>query len=230
MFFCVNVPTCVSVYVCTHIKALLCSECEVRGLKKPLKCYELYWLEVPQCIDYKPYETRQAEDLKLDCREILTGGILPFHFCSTFESLLCKCYFLLSVLRRCSFGTHAFWAEECKRTPCDIGEVKPHLKSGESTPTLNNVCVHFVSAELHVFSGPKVSDQPVHCHTAGTHHSLPRTGGSGKAAYMRVHPHKLHHRKVLDSLDVVVWFAVRGFNYSYDCSWSKSKDWHLWPF
>lgn len=43
-----------------------------------------------------------------------------------------------------------------------------------------SVYVNFLSAELHVFSGPEVSDQPVHSHTAGPHHSLPCTGSSGK--------------------------------------------------
>lgn len=44
----------------------------------------------------------------------------------------------------------------------------------------NGMCVHFLSTELHVFSGPEVSDQSVHSHTAGPHHSLPCTGSSGK--------------------------------------------------
>lgn len=41
--------------------------------------------------------------------------------------------------------------------------------------------MHFLSAELHVFSGLEVSDQSVYSHTAGPHHSVPRTGSSGKA-------------------------------------------------
>lgn len=40
--------------------------------------------------------------------------------------------------------------------------------------------VNFLSTELHVFSGFEVSDQSVYSHSAGPHHSLPCTGGSGK--------------------------------------------------
>lgn len=39
---------------------------------------------------------------------------------------------------------------------------------------------HYLSTELHVFSGPEVSDQPVNSHTSGPHNSLPRQRGSGK--------------------------------------------------
>ena len=92
-----------------------------RGLKKPLKCYELYWSEVAQCIDYKPYETRQAEDLKLNCRVILTAGILPFCFCSAFESLFanvcsyCPCWGGATTVHM------PFLAEEERqRTRCDL--------------------------------------------------------------------------------------------------------------
>lgn len=44
----------------------------------------------------------------------------------------------------------------------------------------NDALVDFLSTELHVFSGLEVSDQSVYSHTAGPHHSLPCTGGSGK--------------------------------------------------
>lgn len=54
----------------------------------------------------------------------------------------------------------------------------------------NGMCVHFLFTELHVFSGPEVSDQSVHSHTAGPHHSLPCTGGSGKKKKMCTHIHK----------------------------------------
>lgn len=46
------------------------------------------------------------------------------------------------------------------------------------------VCLNFLSTELHVLSGPEVSDQSVHSHTAGPHHSLPCTGSSGKTRYI----------------------------------------------
>lgn len=46
---------------------------------------------------------------------------------------------------------------------------------------------HFLSTELHVFSGPEVSNQSVHSHTAGSHHSLPCTGSSGKT-HAHTHP------------------------------------------
>lgn len=44
----------------------------------------------------------------------------------------------------------------------------------------NDAFVVFLSAELHVFSGLEVSDQSFYSHTAGPHHSLPRTGSPGK--------------------------------------------------
>lgn len=44
-----------------------------------------------------------------------------------------------------------------------------------------NHCISLF-AELHVFSGPEVSNQSVHSHPAGSHHSLPRTWGSGGSA------------------------------------------------
>lgn len=144
----VGTGVCVScanvlVYMCAHTcvwtpaRFAVLWVCEVRGLKEPLKCYELYWSEVPRCIDYKPYETRQAVDLKPDFRVILTGGILPFYFCSTSESLFCKCYFLLSVPRRFSFSTHAILAGEWQGTLCDNWEVKPG--SGQSGPFQDHV-------------------------------------------------------------------------------------------
>lgn len=106
--------------VCTCIwtpsKVAVLWVCEVRGLKKPLKCYELYWSEIPQCIDYKPRQPRQAEDLKLDCSAISMGGILSFYFCLAFESLFCKCCLLLSMRRQCHHGTYAISAEEWQRT------------------------------------------------------------------------------------------------------------------
>lgn len=37
------------------------------------------------------------------------------------------------------------------------------------------ITVFCLSAELNVFSGPEVFDQPFHSHPAGPHHCLPRT-------------------------------------------------------
>lgn len=59
----------------------------------------------PQCIDYKPYETRQAKELKLDCRVILMGGTLSLDFCSVFETHF---NVFLSKLRQCRYGTHGY--------------------------------------------------------------------------------------------------------------------------
>lgn len=112
---------CVQVHI-NPSKCCCALECRRwRGLKEPLKCYELYWSEVAQCIDYKPCETRQAEDLKLSCREILTAWILPFCLCSSFESLFarvcshCPCWGGATTVHM------PFLAEEeWQRTQCDI--------------------------------------------------------------------------------------------------------------
>lgn len=56
--------------------------------------------------------------------------------------------------------------------------------------------VCFLSAELHVFSGTEVSDQSVNSHTAGPHHSLPCTGGSGNT---HSHTRRQHVCTVADS-------------------------------
>lgn len=56
--------------------------------------------------------------------------------------------------------------------------------------------VCFLSAELHVFSGAEVSDQPVNSHTAGPHHSLPCTGGSGNTHTHTPQTARLHVSRV----------------------------------
>lgn len=170
---------------------------EVRGLKKPLKCYELYWSEIPECIDYKPYETRRAEDLKLDRSAISMGGILSSYFWPAFESLLFE-NAIVSAEVQCCYSSRAISAEgeiagvqfalyfvvvllciylhsalDHSQTNCTLFFFSPYM-------FLRMFLSTFLSPELHVFSGLEVFDQPVYSHTAGPHHCLPCTGSPGK--------------------------------------------------
>ena len=122
--------------------------------------------ESPRCIDYELHETRQAEDLKLGGRVLSMVQTPPAACSPTIEKVrLVKVSVQVYKLRQS--GDKCVCVCVCSCSVCN-----------------EDALVCFLSAELHVFSGAEVSDQPVNCHTAGPHHSLPCTGGSGNT-----HPH-----------------------------------------
>lgn len=141
---------------------------------------------------------------------------MEFYYFTSVQPLSVFCKRVsLSMLRQCRYCSHAILAEgHCVTSGSQIRLWISTIKTlrlilnqspwqGEMCIMIvlhvfNDVCtcVIFLPAELHVFSGPEVSDQPVHSHTAGPHHSLPCSGGSGKNKH--TYRHRRKHRRALD--------------------------------